>query len=714
MKLTKQLKTDLANAYQCVMEVSLLDMKAPLRYINHYIAENVSGYGTAADEKIQSREDFRKMVMTARQQTKGMLFIAKIITAHQPKFIDDTTALFRDEIVVQIGDKKNKHSLHLWFSALFKYQHNKWQLVMFHGSMPDAGSSTEDTFHVREAEKKLKELELVVAQRTADLQTKTRELEIEASLERVRAAAMGMYKPDDLLNIAQVLFKEIVALGFTNIRCALIHIFNDKERYFFDYDYSDFTGGKITHVPYKGNKTVEKFLELVRHSDDAFVKVVMKGKEFTEWKLFRKRSGQLHDERMTKARQLNYYFYSIGAGNIGLSTFGNITAEQLEILKRFRNVFDFSYRRYLDIEKAEAQTREAQIELALERVRAKSLAMHTTSELQEVVATVHRELLKLDIGINGGSFIAINNDIDKELHCWGSGGTADTLNEVQIPYYNKPFYTNLVKRIKKAPSFFTEVYSQKEKKEFFTFLFKYDPWSKLKAKEKKETLSSPGGYTRSCCVSKHTSIFIINHFGEKFSDAENDILKRFANVFEQTYTRFLDLKKAESQAKEAQIQLGLERVRARTMAMQNSDELSEVSFLLDTQVRSLGIKTQGCAFNIYGPEESTEWFSNEIGTMPAYKTPMKDLFLRYYEAGKNGELMHIEKFEGDACVAHYEYLCTIPGMGDGLKAMIEAGGSFPKRQTDHVVYFKYGYVLFLTLEDVPEAHNIFIRFGESI
>ena len=51
--------------------------------------------------------------------------------------------------------------------------------------------------------------------------------------------------------------------------------------------------------------------------------------------------------------------------------------------------------------------------------------------------------------------------------------------------------------------------------------------------------------------------------------------KRFANVFEQTYTRFLDLQKAEAQAREAQIELALERVRARTMAMQNSDELSE-------------------------------------------------------------------------------------------------------------------------------------------
>ena len=233
----------------------------------------------------------------------------------------------------------------------------------------------------------------------------------------------------------------------------------------------------------------------------------------------------------------------------------------------------------------EEKNRELEIETALERVRVRSMAMHKTSELQEVIHTVHQELLKLNLGIHGGSFIAINSEIDKELHCWGSGGTADTSEEVHVPYYNKPFYTNLVKRIKKAPGFFTEIYSQKEKKEFFSFLFKHEPWSKLKAKEKKEFLSSPGGYTRSCCVSKHSSIFIINHFGEKFSAAENEILKRFGKVFEQTYTRFLDLQKAEAQTRESQIELALERVRARTMAMQKSDELSETCFLLFEQFK---------------------------------------------------------------------------------------------------------------------------------
>ncbi|HNP99274.1 MAG TPA: hypothetical protein PKK99_09475, partial [Bacteroidia bacterium] len=72
------------------------------------------------------------------------------------------------------------------------------------------------------------------------------------------------------------------------------------------------------------------------------------------------------------------------------------------------------------------------------------------------------------------------------------------------------------------------------------------------------------------------------------SDEETKILLRFAKVFEQTYTRFLDLQKAEAQAREAQIELALERVRARTMAMQKSDELAETAYLFFQQFKELG------------------------------------------------------------------------------------------------------------------------------
>ena len=75
---------------------------------------------------------------------------------------------------------------------------------------------------------------------------------------------------------------------------------------------------------------------------------------------------------------------------------------------------------------------------------------------------------------------------------------------------------------------------------------------------------------------------------EAISEGKVIILQRFAKVFNQTYTRFLDLQKAEAQAREAEIELALERVRARTMAMQRSDELPATSFLLFQQLKELG------------------------------------------------------------------------------------------------------------------------------
>jgi hypothetical protein len=53
-----------------------------------------------------------------------------------------------------------------------------------------------------------------------------------------------------------------------------------------------------------------------------------------------------------------------------------LSTEAAQIFKRFAGVFGQTYRRYLDLQKAEAQAREAQIEASLERVRSKTMAMH--------------------------------------------------------------------------------------------------------------------------------------------------------------------------------------------------------------------------------------------------------------------------------------------------------------------------------------------------
>src|SRR6185369_8940259 len=91
----------------------------------------------------------------------------------------------------------------------------------------------------------------------------------------------------------------------------------------------------------------------------------------------------------------------------------------------------------------------------------------------------------------------------------------------------------------------------------------------------------------------------------------------FSKVFDQGYIRFRDLQTAEAQARESQIQLALERVRARTMAMQKSEELNDVAALLFKQVSELGIKTWTTGFNVWSDDNNayTDYITTPKGNV---------------------------------------------------------------------------------------------------
>ena len=159
--------------------------------------------------------------------------------------------------------------------------------------------------------------------------------------------------------------------------------------------------------------------------------------------------------------------------------------------------------------------------------------------------------------------------------------------------------------------FFTEHYTKEEKDEFFRHLYQHEPFNKTPLEKQQEILSRPGGYTRSVSVSQHTSVLIINHFGVPFSDFENDVLKRFGTVFEQTYTRFLDLQKAEAQAREAQIETALERIRSAAMAMHKTEDISEVVIVFFEQLKLLKLNFVQSWINVFHLDEEyfDIWFS---------------------------------------------------------------------------------------------------------
>ena len=123
---------------------------------------------------------------------------------------------------------------------------------------------------------------------------------------------------------------------------------------------------------------------------------------FREW---RKQNNQFPDPILDEVDSAHYYFYSIGLGGLGLTTYKPLPEEGLDIFKRFHNVFTLAYRRFIDIEKAIAQAREAQIEAALERVRSRTMGMQKSEELKDVIRVVYEQFVHLKINVDHAGFV---------------------------------------------------------------------------------------------------------------------------------------------------------------------------------------------------------------------------------------------------------------------------------------------------------------------
>jgi signal transduction histidine kinase len=124
---------------------------------------------------------------------------------------------------------------------------------------------------------------------------------------------------------------------------------------------------------------------------------------------------------------------------------------------------------------------------------------------------------------------------------------------------------------------------------------------------------------------------------------EEDIFKRFAQVFDLTYTRFLDLQKAEAQAKEATKQASLDRVRAVISSMRSAADLELITPLIFKELTILGVPFIRCGvFIIKEKEEIVEAYlsSPEGNSLGALRLPFQASKLTYQtvEAWRKGEV----------------------------------------------------------------------------
>jgi signal transduction histidine kinase len=361
------------------------------------------------------------------------------------------------------------------------------------------------------------------------------------------------------------------------------------------------------------------------------------------------------------------------------------------------------------------KNRELEIESALDRVRSRSLSMHNSNELREVVAVVFQKLTELGFALErGAAVVLIFSEGSKDHMQWIADNEHSYPMAFKIPYSDDAMVADIFREKENATDFFSKIYPFEEKNNYFKYLFELTDY-KLVPQDVKRMLLEIEDYGFSIAFEKNSAILIATNTGKLVSEDEKEILKRFAKVFEQAYTRFLDLQKAEAQAREARIQLAMERVRARTMAMHKSDELTDVAGLLFKQVSELGIKAWTTGFNVWS-EDNNYWTDYITSPQGGFIEPYTidatgfQVFKEVSEARKKGEEFFVSYLEGEMLKETYLHLSKF-GDEQQYEKMLEGGFQFPSRQFNHFVFGSKVSLLFITYEPVPEAHDIFKRFG---
>ncbi len=541
-----------------------------------------------------------------------------------------------------------------------------------------------------------------------------RQAKIEAALERVRARSMGMHKSNELKDVVRLLYKEFRTL-VTDSHSVNIQLKLDssKDIYYWASVEEDIYQ-ELYHLKDTGFPLLEKIHNAFTAPGEGFVDYLLNKEEKDAFfrGIFKIQPVPPHRKKMIQNAEgmvMMGWFHKHSGIDIMRYNLNRFSEQEKDIVKRFAATFEQSYIRFLDLQKAEAQAREAQIEAALERVRSHSLAMHESRDLHGVVTLVYEQLESIGLFMNSVLLHELTYD-SKSQHFWVAANGQVYPEQTEIPITKNAFFTRFKEAQKNKESFFAQRLSKQQKDDFFKHYFGKSSHSDV-PRDRQEYIFSCDGLNRSTALHEYTALTILRYDKIAYSPEQNEVIRRFAQVFEQSYRRYLDLKKAEEQAREAQIQLALERVRSKAMAMHKSEELAEVSAVLFQQLNVLGISPERINIGIVNEEKRIVeyWATDQNGHQIDHKfnatIEEPTTIAKVYAGWKENKRSMIVDLTGDELK---EWMCYLL---KELKMPFKEE-LIRDRRVHTVAFFSHGMLLTSTPEPLPaEALNLLERFA---
>ncbi|RMF57412.1 MAG: hypothetical protein D6746_11105 [Bacteroidetes bacterium] len=267
-------------------------------------------------------------------------------------------------------------------------------------------------------------------------------------------------------------------------------------------------------------------------------------------------------------------------------------------------------RRTLELEQ---KNRELEIEAALERVRAVAMGMQTPDDLQAVGEVIFTELKTLGFTDLQNTAIIINTEEKETIrsYYYSDSGVSGT---IEANYAAHPVLRQWAADMKHAPDGFATIHIPEEE---------FDAWRRYREEigyppdPKLDAATSIDYYSYSIGL----GALSVSSF-RPITDEQRDTLERFRNVFGLAYRRYVDVAQAEAQAREAQIEAALERVRSRSLAVNRSNEFIDVVGVVFQNLSALNLPVDSVTIALT-TNENNDWDVYGCGEGDAGLTVLK-------------------------------------------------------------------------------------------